>query len=54
MVNQDLTSRLVDRAMANWVEVGIGKSKIMAKSTDNISADISMNGQMLEEVTNFK
>ena len=63
MVNQDLTSRLVDRATANGMEVGIGKSKIMAKSTDNISADISMNGicadisrngQKSQEVTSFK
>ena len=27
---------------------------IMVNSTDNISADISMNGQQLEEVTSFK
>ena len=30
------------------------KSKFMTNNTINISADISMNGQMLEEVTNFK
>ena len=30
------------------------KSKIMTNSTNNISADISMNGQKLEEVTSFK
>ena len=35
------------------MEVSIEESKIMNKST-NISADISMNGQKLEEVTNFK
>ena len=29
------------------------KSKIMTNSTNNISADISMNSQKLEEVTNF-
>ena len=30
------------------------KSKIMTNSTNSISADISMNGQNLEEVTSFK
>ena len=32
----------------------IDASKIMSNSTDNICADISMNGQKLEEVTSFK
>ena len=31
----------------------IDASKIMSNSTDNICADISMNGQKLEEVTSF-
>ena len=30
------------------------KSKTMTNSTNNISVDISMNGQKLEEVTSFK
>ena len=51
---QDLTNRLVDRATAYGMEVGIEKSKIMTNSTNNISADISMNGQKSEEVTSSK
>ena len=51
---QDLTNRLVDRAMAYGMEVSKEKSKIMTKGTNNISADISMKGQKLEEVTSFK
>ena len=42
---QDLTNRLVDRAMAYELEVSTEKSKIMTNSTNNISADIRMNGQ---------
>ena len=51
---QDLTNRLVDRATANGMEVSTEKNKIMTNSTSNISADISMNGQNLEEVTSFR
>ena len=51
---QDFTNRLVDKASASGMEVGTEKSKIMTNSTNNISADISMNGQKLEEVTRFK
>ena len=40
---QDLTNRLVNRARAYGMEVGTVKSKIVANSTNNISADISMN-----------
>ena len=36
------------------MEVSTENSKIMTNSTNNISADISMNGQKLEEVTSFK
>ena len=36
------------------MEVGIEKSKITTNSTNNISADISMNGQKSEEVTSSK
>ena len=42
---QDLTNRLVDRATAFGVEVSREKSKVMANSTNNISADIGMSGQ---------
>ena len=47
-------TRLVDRATAYGAEVGTEKSKIMTNSTNNISADISMNGNKLEEVTSVK
>ena len=36
------------------MEVHTEKSKIMTRSTNNISAEISMNGQRLGEVTSFK
>ena len=36
------------------MEVRTEKSKIITNSTNNISADISMNGQNLEGVTRFK
>ena len=51
---QDLTNRLVDRATAYAMEVIAEKSKITIDSTNKISADISKNGQKLEEVTSFK
>ena len=50
---QDLTNRLVDRAM-EWKIISTEKSNTVTNSTNNISADISMNGQKLEEVTSFK
>ena len=50
---RQLMNRLVDRATANGMEVTTEKSKIMANST-NISADINMSGQKLEEVTSVK
>ena len=51
---QDLTNRLVDRATAYGMEVSTQKSKIMTNSTNNISVDIRMNSQKLEEMTSFK
>ena len=51
---QDLTNRLVDRATACGMEVSTEKDKIMINRMNNISADISMCGQKLEEVTSFK
>ena len=36
------------------MEVCTEKSDIMTNGTNNISANISMNGQKLEEVTSFK
>ena len=40
-------------AMVHGMEVSTDKSKIMTNSTKNISADISMNGKKLEEVTSL-
>ena len=55
MVNfKHLTNRLVDTAAAYGMEVSTEKSKIMTNSTNNVSADIRMNGQKLEEVTRYK
>ena len=51
---QDLTNRLVDGASAYGMEVSIEKSKIVTNSTNNIGADISMNGQNLQEMISFK
>ena len=51
---EDLTNRLVDRATACGMEVSTDKSKIMTNSTNNISADISTNGQKLEEMSSVK
>ena len=50
---QDFTNRFVDRVTAYGIEVSTEKIKIMINSMNNISADISMNGQKLEEVTSF-
>ena len=50
----DLTNRLVGRARAHGMEVSTEKSKIMTNSMNNISVDMSMNHQKLEEVTSFK
>ncbi|KAH3781143.1 hypothetical protein DPMN_158968 [Dreissena polymorpha] len=36
------------------MEVSMEKLKMMVVSTTNTSADISMNGEKLEEVTSFK
>ena len=41
---------IVDRATAYGKKVSTEKRKIMTNSTNSISADISMNGQKLEEV----
>ena len=51
---QDLTNRFVDRATAYEMEVSTEKSNTMTNSTKQISANISMNGQKLEEMTGFK
>lgn len=51
---QELTNRLEERARAYRMEVSTDKLKIMVNSTTNTSADITMNGEKLEEVTSFK
>ena len=52
---QDLTNRpVINRAKAYGKEVSTEKNKVTTNSTNNISADISMDGQKLEEVTSFK
>ena len=52
---QELTDRLVDRSGAYGMEVSSEKSKVMVNSTnDEVHADITMNGQKLEEVEGFK
>ena len=50
----DPTSRLVNRATAYGMEGSTEKSTVMTNSTNDINADISMNGQKLGEVTSFK
>ena len=50
---EDLTNTLIDWATAYGMDASTKNSKIMINST-NISADISTNGQKLEEVTSFK
>ena len=42
---QDLANRLVDRAWAYEMDVSTEKSTVLTKRTNNINADISMNGQ---------
>ena len=49
-----LTNRLVDPATVYGMEVSTEKSTIVTNSLNNISADISMDSQKLEEMTSFK
>ena len=51
---QDVTNTLVDRIMAYGMEVSRERRKFMTSNTNNISADISLNGQKSQEVTSFK
>ena len=51
---QDLTNKLVERAGAFGMEVSSEKSKVMVNSTNDISVNITMNSDHLEEVTAFK
>ena len=51
---QDLNDRLMYRTRPYGMNVCTEKSMVMTNSTNNISADISMNSKKLEEVSSFK
>ena len=51
---QDLTDKLSARAGAYGMEISTAKSKTMVNSTKNINANITMDGEQLEEVDSFK
>jgi len=51
---QDITNRREDRAGAYGMEISTEKSNVMVSITKNISANITMNGETLEEVESFK
>ena len=50
---QDLTNKLANRAGAYGMEISAEKSKTMVNSTNDISANITLNGEPLEEVNQF-
>ena len=55
MVNiQTSSKRLIKRARAYGAEVSTEKSKITTNNTNNISADISVDGKKLEELFGFQ
>ena len=47
-VKSRTSPRLVDRARANGMEINTEKSKIMTNTTNNVSADMSLNGLKLD------
>ena len=49
-----VTDRLDGRARACGMEVSTEKSKVVVNSDTNISAEITVNGERLEEVDSFK
>ena len=52
---QDLTDNLINSSKAYGMEVSSEKSKVMVKSTrPNLTSNILMNGELLEEVGSFK
>ena len=51
---QALTNSLVDRAGVFGMEVSTEKAKVMVNSTNNSSANITVNAEILEEVAPFK
>ena len=51
---QNLTERLATSAGNYGMEISTEKSKVMVNSRQKLKANITMNGQRLEEVTSFK
>ena len=51
---QDLNNSIIDRAKTYGMKVRTEESKIMTNSMNNISVDIDINDQKLEEVVSFK
>jgi hypothetical protein len=51
---QELTDRLVESASAYGMEVSMEKSKVMVNSRNDIGTNITINGEVLEEVSAFK
>ena len=51
---QDLNNSIIDRAKTYSMKVRTEESKIMTNSMNNISVDIDINDQKLEEVVSFK
>ena len=49
MPEENLRTAYLEHKTNDWV-----RSKIMTNSTNNITADISLNGQKLEQVISFK
>ena len=49
---QDLTKKLSEKAYG--MDISTAKSKIMVNSTNNTSADVTLDEEQLEEVSNFK
>ncbi|KAH3735315.1 hypothetical protein DPMN_041780 [Dreissena polymorpha] len=51
---EDFTNRLYERAGAQWLEANSEKPTIMVNRTTNIRANLTINGEKLEEVSSFK
>ena len=51
---QEITDRLVKNAGAYGMELNVEKCKVMSNKRDNTKMNITINGQNLEEVDNFK
>ena len=51
---QDLTTKLANRSSAYGMEISAEKSKTMVNTTEDINTNITMNGEPLEEVNQFK